>query len=119
MAYFNPINAADGIQQFVPDAETGWHQMPGPSPLLDTLPNITLPADAQGVWVQARNGTLTWCNSPAATDLLSVGQTLADGESMFIPGATAIRNLCFLLDGTVSIVLQFYSGDIGPTPTVS
>lgn len=119
MAYFNPINASDGIQEFLPAAEVGWHQMPGPSSVLPEVPNLTLPADAQGVWIQARGGTLTYCMSPEATNLLSVGMTLADGESRFVPGAIAMRSLCFLLDGTVGFVLQFYTGDIGPTPTVS
>lgn len=113
--YFTPVDE-DGFAQFAQGATpAGWYQLATPGATLPTLPGIPVPPEPQGILVQA-HVDLDYCQSPAQTGTITVPMRLPAGATIFIPGATAVKNFCVKLGaGGASFAIQFWSGNIGPT----
>lgn len=119
-SYFTPENVL-GIASYQADgSEGGWYQLDIPGATLDVLP-IAVPDGTSGILVQALGADLLYCLSPSeALGGTSAYLTLPAGSTIFLPGQAHVRQFCALLNGgTPNIVVQFYTGEIGPVPQVN
>ena len=117
MSYFLPIDV-DGLQRFDQGGEApGWYQLAVPGATLGTLPGITVPPGTTGLILQAITA-VRFRYTPASVGINPTDTiTLPAGGTKVIIGQGAVRDLCFLLDGTpTSLVVQYYQGAIGPIP---
>lgn len=117
--YFKPINTG-GIKRFTEGATpSGWYQlnMPGAENL--TLPGLAVPPNATAMLVQA-NTAFDYCLSPTeARSGPPQAFTLPAGGTIFISGRTSVQQFCLWLIGAgANITFQFYTGNIGPVPTI-
>jgi hypothetical protein len=117
--YLTPINAG-GIQRFTEGATApGWYQLDLPGALNPALPGVTVPPNATGMLVQS-NASFDYCLSPEDA-ALGLGQalTMPTGDTMFLTGRNSVLAFCVQLIGAgANITFQFYTGDLGPVPSI-